>query len=72
METFKFHKTDCGVEFILNVLHMKSADGRYLKDVPYNTDFFEVVFLKKARGKLILNHRHVELADNRIVFISPF
>src|SRR5690554_6417642 len=71
METFKFHKTDCGVDFLLNVLHLKSADGSYLKDVPYNTDFFEVVFFKKGKGKLILNHQHIDLADNRIVFMSP-
>jgi AraC family transcriptional activator of pobA len=72
METFKFHKTECGVDFLLNVLHLKSADGSYLKDVPYNTDFFEVVFFKKGRGKLILNHQHVDLADHSIMFISPF
>lgn len=71
METFKFHKTDCGVDFLLNVVHFKSAECSYLKDVPYNTDFFEVVFFKKGRGTLILNHQHVSLTENSIVFISP-
>lgn len=72
METLKFLKTDCGVDFLLNVLHLKSAEGTYLKDVPFNTNFFEVVFFKKGRGKLILNHQQISLSENSIVFISPF
>lgn len=71
METYKFHKTDCGVDFLLNVVHLESADRTYLKKVPFNTDFFEVVFFKKGNGQLILNHQQIELADNSIVFISP-
>jgi AraC family transcriptional regulator, transcriptional activator of pobA len=72
METLKFHKTDCGVDFLLNVLHFKHAGGSYLKNVPFNTDFFEIVFFKKGRGNLILNHHRIDLVDNRIIFISPF
>lgn len=72
METYKFHKTDCGVDFLMNVVHLESADGTYLKNVPFNTDFFEVVFFRKGNGRLILNHQQIELVDNSIVFISPY
>lgn len=72
METLKFHKTECGVDFLLNVLHLKSPLGSYLRDVPFNTDFFEIVFFKKGAGRLILNHHSIELKPNSILFISPF
>lgn len=71
METLKFHKTDCGVEFLLNVIHLESTKGTYLKNEPFNTDFFEIVFFRKAKGHLILNHQQIELSDSSIVFISP-
>ncbi|MDX4973949.1 helix-turn-helix domain-containing protein [Myroides odoratimimus] len=74
MQTLKFHKTECGVEFLLNVLHIEGNDinRSYLKNIPFNTDFFEVIFFKKAQGYLVLNHQRIELTDNSIVFISPF
>lgn len=72
VETYRFHKTDCGVDFLLNVVHLESADGTYLKDIPFNTDFFEVVFFKKGNGRLILNHQQIDLKDNSVVFISPY
>lgn len=72
VETYRFHKTDCGVDFLLNVVHLESADGTYLKDIPFNTDFFEVVFFKKGNGRLILNNQQIDLKDNSVVFISPY
>lgn len=72
METYRFHKTDCGVDFLLNVVHLKNAEGMYLKEIPFNTDFFEVVFFKKTSGRLILNHQQIDLADDSIIFISPY
>lgn len=72
VETYRFHKTDCGVDFLLNVIRLKGTDGTYLKNIPFNTDFFEVVFFRKGSGRLILNHRKIELSDDSIVFISPY
>lgn len=72
VETYRFHKTDCGVDFLLNVVHLESADGTYLKDIPFNTDFFEIVFFKKGNGRLILNNQQIDLKDNSVVFISPY
>ncbi|PSK92634.1 helix-turn-helix domain-containing protein [Taibaiella chishuiensis] len=38
----------------------------------YNTDFFEILFFKKASGTLLLNDRRIELTDDTIVFVSAF
>ncbi|WP_437917912.1 helix-turn-helix domain-containing protein [Sphingobacterium sp. LRF_L2] len=72
METLKFHKTECGVDVLLNVLHFESPKGVYLKSVPFTADFFEVIFMKKARGNVILGDQKIELSDNSVLFISAF
>ncbi|GAB3812580.1 hypothetical protein GCM10028895_03720 [Pontibacter rugosus] len=38
----------------------------------YNTDYFEILIFRKAKGYVVLNQRKIELADNTVVFISPF
>ena len=70
MKTIKFHKTECGVDFLLNVL--TENDVNYNDADTFNTDYFEVLFFKKAEGTLTLNQRVIELVDGTIVFISPF
>lgn len=72
MKTVKFHKTECGVEVLLNVLHGDMLNERYLLRDTYNTDFFEILLFKTAKGSLILNQQKINITDNTIVFISPF
>jgi AraC family transcriptional activator of pobA len=72
MKTVKFHKTECGVEVLLNVLHGDMLSDRYLERDTYNTDFFEILLFKTAKGSLILNQHMIDITDNTIVFISPF
>jgi AraC family transcriptional activator of pobA len=72
MKTVKFHKTECGVEVLLNVLHGDILSERYLERDTYNTDFFEILLFKTAKGTLILNQQKINITDNTIVFISPF
>lgn len=72
MKTLKFHKTECGVDFLLNVLPSTEVRDSYLKGEVYNTDFFEIVFFKKGNGHIILNHQKKVIEDNSIVFISAF
>ncbi|MGK9118313.1 AraC family transcriptional regulator [Olivibacter jilunii] len=72
MRTLKFLKTECGVDFLLNVLSSDEVIENYVNKEIYNTDFFEIVFIKKGSGHLILNHQNINLTDNSIVFISPF
>lgn len=70
MKTIKFHKTECGVDFLLNVLTEKEVD--YNHTGTFNTDYFEILFFKKVEGTLILNQQKIELKDGSIIFISPF
>ncbi|RZJ87729.1 MAG: AraC family transcriptional regulator [Chryseobacterium sp.] len=72
MKTIKFHKTECGVEVLLNVLIGSEVKHTYLNSEDYNTDYFEIVLFKKAIGHVILNQNKIDLAENTIVFISPF
>lgn len=72
MKTVRFHKTECGVDFLLNVLISDDVKTDYMQRETFNSDYFEVVFIKKAQGKLVLNHQQVELYDDSIVFISPY
>ena len=72
MKTVKFHKSECGVEMLLNVLHQDVLSETYLERDSYNTDFFEILLFKKAKGSLILNQQKINISDNTIVFISPF
>lgn len=72
MKTLKFHKTECGVEFLLNVLRSEDVCKSYLSKETFNTDYFEIVFFKKGRGFVVLNHQKVAVEPNTIIFISPF
>lgn len=72
MRTQKFHKTECGVDFLINVLPFDDVKESYLKKETYNTDYLEIVFFKKGSGHLILNHDKITISDNSIIFISPF
>jgi len=72
MRTQKFHKTECGVDFLINVLPFADVKESYLKKEIYNTDYLEIVFFKKGRGHLVLNHDKITISDNSIIFISPF
>lgn len=72
MKTIKFHKTECGVDFLLNVLTTEEVRPSYLSNEIFNADFFEIIFFKKGDGHIILNHQKITIEDNSIVFISPF
>ncbi|WP_281638192.1 helix-turn-helix domain-containing protein [Flavobacterium marginilacus] len=72
MRTQKFHKTECGVDFLINVLPSDEVKDSYLKKETYNADYLEIVFFKKGSGHLVLNHDKISISNNSIVFISPF
>jgi len=72
MKTIKFHKAECGVEVLLRVGLGDELPASYLNSAAYNTDFFEILLFKKARGTVMLNQQLIPVTDNTIVFISPF
>ncbi|MFW0716687.1 AraC family transcriptional regulator [Pedobacter sp. N23S346] len=70
MKTIKFHKGECGVDFLLNVLTEKDID--YRQNTTFNTDYFEILFFKKAEGFVFLNEKKITVSNNSLVFISPY
>jgi len=72
LRTIKFDKAECGVEVLLRVGLGHELKEAYSDTAVYNTDYFEVLFFKKAQGSLVLNQKEIKIADNSIVFISPF
>ncbi|RYE57895.1 MAG: AraC family transcriptional regulator [Sphingobacteriales bacterium] len=38
----------------------------------YKTDYFEILFFKKAKGYLLLNEKKIAITDNTIIFTSPY
>lgn len=72
LNTIKFHKTECGVDFLLNVLSSDQVKEAYIDTDFYNTDYFEILFFKKAKGTLVLNQQRITVTDNSVVFISAF
>lgn len=72
MRTIKFDKTKCGVEVLLRVGSGEEIKHAYTDTEAYNTDYFEILIFRKAKGHLVLNQQNINLSNNSIVFISPF
>lgn len=72
MRILKFHKTECGVDFLLNVLPSKEVQNNYRNSEIYNTDYFEIIVFKKGQGTILLNQQKITISNNTIIFISPF
>jgi AraC family transcriptional activator of pobA len=72
LKTIKFDKTECGVDFLLRAGSGNELKGAYTDTAVYNTDYFEILFFKNAKGYLILNQHKITITNNSLVFISPF
>lgn len=66
----KFHKSVCGVDFLMNMLYLNEFGEQYFADDLYSTDYFEIIFLDKAEGTVRLNNTEIELKDRMVLFIS--
>ncbi|GEO04451.1 hypothetical protein AAE02nite_21150 [Adhaeribacter aerolatus] len=72
MKTIKFDKAACGVDVLLRVGLGEDLKEAYIDTEVYKTDYFEILFFKKASGYLVLNGGKIAITYNTIVFISPF
>jgi AraC family transcriptional regulator, transcriptional activator of pobA len=72
MQTIKFDKTQCGVEVLLRVGSGEELKEAFVDTDIYKTDYFEILFFKKANGYLILNEKKIAITTNTIIFISPY
>ncbi|UUC46896.1 helix-turn-helix domain-containing protein [Flavobacterium cerinum] len=72
MKTVIFKKSECETDFLLTVRDWQSLRYTHVITDTYNTDYFEVLFFKRAKGYVELNHSEIAVTDNTIVFISPY
>ena len=70
MKHIKFSKSLCGVDLLLNVVYVKHVESIAFSNELYTTNFFQIIFIKKGNGTLLLNDKVITLKDNSIVFIS--
>lgn len=67
-----FSKTECGVDF----LHQHGARQRAVPGVlteyeAFKTDFFEIFFIRKANGYVLIDYRKIKLKDGMVLFVKP-
>ncbi len=72
MKTIRFNKTECGVDFLINVLNGSSVVQAYAERDVYNTDMFEILFFRNANGYLHLDGHKIPVVNNTVVFLSPY
>lgn len=72
MKTIKFNKTECGVDFLINVINGSDVAEEYMLPTVHNADYFEILFFKKGNGQLFLDNQRIQIKDNTILFVSPF
>ncbi|MEN7549987.1 AraC family transcriptional regulator [Rapidithrix thailandica] len=72
MKTIKFNKTECGVDFLINVIDGSQLAYKYLLPKVHNADYFEILIFRKGNGHILIGHKTIKVQDNTILFISPF
>lgn len=72
MKTLKFNKAECGVDFLINVLHCTELSKQHLISGSSNADVFEVLVFKKGNGYLQLGDQKIKIRDHTVLFVSPF
>ena len=70
MKYIKFNKSICGVDFLMNVIDSETLWTENYSSEVISTDFFQIVFIKSAKGTLQLNQNRINLKDNSVVFVS--
>ena len=66
----KFNKSVCGVDLLMNVLYVAPKESVTFYEEIQVADFFQVVFIKRAKGTVTINEKTIDLKDNSIIFIS--
>ncbi|MFD3003550.1 helix-turn-helix domain-containing protein [Pontibacter toksunensis] len=72
MKTVKFNKTECGVDFLINVINGADVALEYLLPSVHNADYFEILIFRSGNGQLLLDNKLLQIEDNTILFVSTF
>ena len=66
-----FSKTECGVDFFINTAHGRERPGVLTEYEAFKTDFFEIFFIRKANGYVLIDYRKIKLKDGMVLFVKP-
>ena len=66
-----FSKTECGVDFFINTAHSIERPGVLTEYEAFKTDFFEIFFIRKANGDVLIDYRKINLKDGMVLFVKP-
>ncbi len=69
---FRYTKSSCGVDFLLNTAESNEKRGWFDHAPRYKTDFFEFFFFRKASGHVFLAGQRIDLHDGMLLIISPY
>ena len=66
-----FSKTDCGVNFYINTAYGGECPWVLTEHEVFKTDFFEIFFIKKANGYVLIDYRKINLKDGMVLIVKP-
>ena len=66
-----FSKTDCGVDFYINTAYGGECPWVLTEHEVFKTDFFEIFFIKKANGYVLIDYRKITLKDGMALIVKP-
>lgn len=66
-----FSKTECGVDFFINTAHGRERPSVLTEYEAFKTDFFEIFFIRKANGYVLIDYRKIKLKDGMVLFVKP-
>lgn len=66
-----FSKTDCGVDFYINTAYGGECPWVLTEHEVFKTDFFEIFFIKKANGYVLIDYRKITLKDGMVLIVKP-
>lgn len=66
-----FSKTDCGVDFYINTAYGGECPWVLTEHEVFKTDFFEIFFIKKANGYVLIDYRKINLKDGMVFIVKP-
>lgn len=71
MKIIHFQKNKYGVELLMDLANYQDIPHYHFEPELHQTDFFEIIFIETAKGKLYLDQQQIQLQTHAIIFISP-
>lgn len=64
-------KTDCGVDFYINTAYGGESPWVLMEREVFKTDFFEIFFIRKANGYVLIGYRKINLTGGMVLIVKP-